>query len=599
MKEPYFSRVNSLRKLMEEASIDAYMIVTDDFHASEYVSEYFCCRAYISGFDGSAGTLIVTAKEACLWTDGRYFIQARDQLEGTGITLMKMGEPGVPRITEWLKEKLADGNCLGYDGRTINAGMADAIKQALRGKNIRFAEEQDLVDRIWPDRPAFPHAPIWFLDERYSGKASSEKLADLRAELKKAGADWHLLASLDDIAWLYNYRGDDVEHNPVAMAYTLVSADHAILYIAPDAVSESERKRLAADGVTLRPYLQVYEDLKVLSGKLLLDKNTVNVALLAVLPAAVELLNRANPTTLPKAVKNAVEMENERLAHVKDGVSMTKLIFWLKHLRDSEDFKAGRITELTVSRKLLEIRRSLPDFLQESFPSIMATGAHGAIVHYEPTEETDVPLADNNYLLMDTGSHFLQGSTDITRTTSIGSVTEEMKLHYTAVLRGHLDLGMAYFRDGVTGDNLDYLARNPLWELGLDFNHGTGHGVGYLLNVHEGPQNISLRSRGGACKFREGMLTSDEPGLYLEGRYGIRIENLTLTVPAAETEYGRFLRFEHVTMVPYDRASILPELLTERERKALNEYHAKVYETLLPWLTEEEAAWLKEETAEI
>ena len=599
MKEPYFSRVNSLRKLMEEASIDAYMIVTDDFHASEYVSEYFCCRAYISGFDGSAGTLIVTAKEACLWTDGRYFIQARDQLEGTGITLMKMGEPGVPRITEWLKEKLADGNCLGYDGRTINAGMADAIKQTLRGKNIRFAEEQDLVDRIWPDRPAFPHAPIWFLDERYSGKASSEKLADLRAELKKAGADWHLLASLDDIAWLYNYRGDDVEHNPVAMAYTLVSADHAILYIAPDAVPESEQKRLAADGVTLRPYLQVYEDLKVLSGKLLLDKNTVNVALLAVLPAAVELLNRANPTTLPKAVKNAVEMENERLAHVKDGVSMTKLIFWLKHLRDSEDFKAGRITELTVSRKLLEIRRSLPDFLQESFPSIMATGAHGAIVHYEPTEETDVPLADNNYLLMDTGSHFLQGSTDITRTTSIGSVTEEMKLHYTAVLRSHLDLGMAYFRDGVTGDNLDYLARNPLWELGLDFNHGTGHGVGYLLNVHEGPQNISLRSRGGACKFREGMLTSDEPGLYLEGRYGIRIENLTLTVPAAETEYGRFLRFEHVTMVPYDRASILPERLTERERKALNKYHAKVYETLLPWLTEEEAAWLKEETAEI
>lgn len=599
MKEPYCSRVKALRQLMEAAGIDAYMIVTDDFHASEYVSEYFRCRAYVSGFDGSAGTLVVTAGEACLWTDGRYFIQARDQLEGTGITLMRMGEPGVPRITEWLKEHMSAGQCLGYDGRTINAGLSGTIREALQGMEIRYSENRDLVDEIWPDRPAFPHAPIWFLEERYSGRSVSDKLGALRNDLKKEGADWHLLASLDDIAWLYNYRGDDVLHNPVAMAYTLVSEKKAILYIAPDAVPASEADRLAADGVELKAYLDVYEDLKAVCGKVLLDKATVNVALLAAVPESATILDRPNPTTLPKARKNRVEMENERLAHIKDGVSMTRLICWLKHLRESEEFKAGRITELSVSRKLLEIRRTLPDFLQESFPSIMATGAHGAIVHYEPTEETDVPLVDNSFLLMDTGSHFLQGSTDITRTVSIGSVTEEMKRNYTAVLRGHLDLGMAYFREGTSGENLDYLARNPLWELGLDYNHGTGHGVGYLLNVHEGPQNISLRSRRQTCRFEAGMLTSDEPGLYLEGKYGIRIENLTLTVPAAETEYGKFLKFEHVTMVPYDRASILPELLTERERKALNDYQAKVCETLAPWLTEEELDWLKEETAPI
>ncbi len=592
MKEPYFSRLSSLRRAMEAAGIDAYLVLTDDYHASEYVSPYFRSRAFFSSFDGSAGTLLITGNSAFLWTDGRYFLQAEEQLAGTGIALMKAGEPGVPSLSEYLKSSLTPGQTLGYDGRTVNARMGEDLKSALKG--VLFSETLDLVAPLWKDRPPFPHAPIWHLDESFSGKSTGEKLTQLRASMESYAADCHLLASLDDIAWLYNYRGSDVANNPVAMAYSLVFRDKAILYIALDAVSPSERARFEKDGISLRPYLQVYEDLRGLFGSVLLDKRKVNCALLASLPGAVKVLDSPNPTALMKAKKNPVEAENERSAHLKDGISMTKVICWLKKMQSGEDFRSGKITELTVARKLHEIRKSMPDFLDESFPSIIASGAHGAIVHYDPTEESDIPLQNNSFLLMDTGCHFLQGSTDITRTVSLGTVSQEMKEHYTAVLRGHLDLGMATFKAGQSGANLDILARGPLWESGLDYRHGTGHGVGYLLNVHEGPQNISPR---GSAALEEGMLTSDEPGLYLEGKYGIRIENLTLTRKAAESEYGTFLSFEHLTLVPYDREAILPELLNEKEKRFLNAYQERVYAALAPYLSPEEALWLKDETA--
>ncbi len=594
-------RVAALREKMREKGVDAYLVLTDDFHASEYVDRYFKCRKWLSGFRGSAGTLVVTADEAGLWTDGRYFLAAAEQLEGTGIALRKMGEPGVPTIPEYLKAALKDGQCLGYDGRTVTDGYAQNLKKALDGKRIRYAETIDLVGEIWTDRPPFPAHPVWELDEAYAGQSRGDKLRAVREKMGALGADWHLLASLDDIAWLYNLRGGDVAYSPVFYAYTLLSADHAILYAAPEAFSEEIRAKLAADGVTLRPYLQVYEDLKALPAgqSLLLSRTGVNVALIGAVPESLRLIDRPNPSTLMKACKNPVERENERQAHVQDGVAVTRMIRWLRQQEDSGAIARGELSELDVCAQLLGYRKERPGFVDQSFSPIVAAGEHGAIVHYEPTEETNIPVRNNSFLLVDTGGHYMQGSTDITRTVAIGSLSEEQKRHYTAVLRGHLDVAAACFKHGCTGAHLDALARIPLWELGLDYNHGTGHGVGYLLNVHEGPQGLSLRDPRRAAVFEEGMLTSDEPGLYFTGRYGIRIENLMLCVKGEKTEYGQFMGFEMVTMVPYERRAILPEMLTERELAQLNAYHAEVCRRLSPWLDAEERAWLEAETAPI
>ena len=595
------ARLAALRDSMLRHGVDAYLVLTDDFHASEYVDRYFKCRKWLSGFRGSAGTLVVTADEAGLWTDGRYFLAAAEQLRGTGIELRRMGEPGVPTIPEYLKQTLKDGQCLGYDGRTVTDAYARTLRTALFGREIRYAETLDLVGELWTDRPPFPAHPIWELEERFAGRSRADKLRFLREKMAAFGADWHLLSSLDDIAWLFNLRGGDVAYSPVFYSYTLLSEDHAILYAAPEAFGAELRARLEADGVTIRPYLQIYEDLKALPGgkKLLLSRARTNVALIGAVPPGVELIDKPNPSTLAKAEKNPVEMENERLAHVQDGVAVTKMIHWLREEEKSGAIARGELTELDVSEKLLGFRRERPGFVDQSFSPIVAAGEHGAIVHYEATEESNAPVRPDNFLLVDTGGHYLQGSTDITRTVAIGALSEEQKRHYTAVLRGHLDVAAACFKHGCTGVNLDVLARMPLWELGLDYNHGTGHGVGYLLNVHEGPQGLRLRDQNSGAPFEEGMLTSDEPGLYLAGQYGIRIENLMLCVRTRQTEHGQFMGFEPVTMVPYERRAILPDMLTERELAQLNEYHAKVYERLSPWLDEDERAWLAEETAAI
>lgn len=595
------ARVAALREKMRENGVDAYLVLTDDFHASEYVDRYFKCRKWLSGFRGSAGTLVITADEAGLWTDGRYFLAAAQQLEGTGIELRKMGEPGVPTIPDYLKNTLRDGQCLGYDGRTVTDAYARTLKSALSGKEIRYAETLDLVGELWTDRPPFPAHPIWELDAAYAGQSRADKLAFLRGKMAELGADWHLLASLDDVAWLFNLRGGDVAYSPVFYSYTLLGPDHAILYAAPEAVSDELRARLEADGVTLRPYLQVYEDLKALPAgqSLLLSRARTNVALIGAVAEGVKLLDKPNPSTLAKATKNPVEMENERRAHIQDGVAVTRLLRWLREREKDGAIERGEVTELDVSEQLLGYRKARPDFVDQSFSPIVASGEHGAIVHYEATEESNIPVRRNSFLLVDTGGHYLQGSTDITRTFAIGELSEEQKRHYTAVLRGHLDVAAACFKQGCSGVNLDILARMPLWELGLDYNHGTGHGVGYLLNVHEGPQGLRLRDLNGGAPFEEGMLTSDEPGLYFAGKYGIRIENLMLCVKGEKTEYGQFMGFETVTMVPYERRAILPEMLTERELQQLNAYHAKVFRLLSPWLDEDERAWLAEETAPI
>lgn len=602
-KTIYRNRLSALRRLMADKGIDAYLIVSDDDHASEYVGDYFKCREFLSGFDGSAGSLVITQTEAGLWTDGRYFLQAREQLGGTGITLQKMGEPDVPAIPAYLASVLQDGQCLGYDGRTIRAGYAAEIEAALAGKQIRYVQTEDLVGQIWKDRPPFPEHPVWILPDSYVGRSRAEKLAMVRKQMAQAGAERYLLASLDDIAWLYNIRGNDIAYNPVVLSYTIIEQEQAILYGTLSAFSDEVRKQLEADSILLRPYLQVYEDLKALAAEssVMLDPSTSNVALLSCIPEGVKVIRQTNPTTLFKVVKTPEEMENERKAHVQDGVAVTKLIYWLKQMQDSQELKGGKITEQVVRKKLEALRKEREGYLDQSFAPIIAAGAHGAIVHYEPTEATDIPLVEHSFVLMDTGGQYWQGTTDITRTVSIGTLTDTQKAHYTAVLRGNLNLGAARFKHGCTGMNLDVLARTPLWELGLDYNHGTGHGVGYLLNVHEGPNAIRFKEAGGkaGAVLEEGMITSNEPGLYLEGQYGIRVENLVLCKKAEQTEYGQFMEFETLTVVPHDRAAILPEQMSKRELALLNAYHKTVYETISPYLTEEERKWLKEETREI
>lgn len=603
--------IEKLRQEMEKQNIDAYMIVSEDFHGSEYVGDYFKCREYISGFDGSAGVLVITKEEAGLWTDGRYFIQARLQLEGTGITLYKIGEKNVPSVLEYLEQTLKDGSRFGYDGRTLSVSYAKKIKEKLANVHITYVEDMDLVGAVWENRPRLSQEPVWILEDCYAGVSREEKLADLRKEMEKAGADYHLLSSLDDIAWLYNIRGNDIAYNPVVLAYTLIdrTGNQTILYVQEQALGDEERKVLENSGITLRSYFDIYDDIMKL-GKgefcpksnspvsMMIDESALNIALYSRIPKDVTIIHQMNPTHIAKAVKNPVEIKNEKRAHIKDGVAVTKLIYWLKSIQDSPDFKEGKLTELGVSDKLLKLRKQQEGFIEQSFAPIIATGAHGAIVHYEPTMDTDIPIENNNFLLMDTGGQYYEGTTDITRTVVMGNVTKEQKRHYTAVLRGNLNLANAYFKEGVAGANLDCIARSPLWELGLDYNHGTGHGVGYLLNVHEGPNGIRLKdaNRQVGVSFEEGMITSDEPGLYLEGKYGIRLENLILCIKDRKTEMGQFLKFETLTMVPFDREAILIDDMKDDEVDRLNAYHKLVFETISPYLTKEESQWLYRET---
>lgn len=585
----YHRRLEALRRLMRGRGIDAYLVLTDDYHASEYVGDYFKSRAYLSGFTGSAGTLVVTAAEAGLWTDGRYFLQAAEQLQGSGIALRKMGEDMT--IPAYLKTVLSSGQCLGYDGRTVRAGYAAQLKNALQQQDIRFDETADLVSELWTDRPPFPAAPVWALPTVYTGKSRGEKLAELRRAMADAGADCHLLAALDDIAWLFNLRGGDVPYNPVFMAYALLTPQETVLYAALAAFSADLTAALGKDGITLRPYGQIYEDLAALphGSRVLLDEYAVNVALCRALPQDVKRVPGINPTTLCKARKTPAEQENMRLAHIYDGVALTKLLCWL-HAQPLS------VTELAIADKLESLRAACPDYLGQSFAPIIAAGAHGAIVHYEPTEASNTPLVNNSFLLMDTGAQYWQGTTDVTRTVAIGALSDEQKTHYTAVLRGHLALAAAHFKHGCTGVNLDCLARAPLWELGLDYNHGTGHGVGYLLNVHEGPQGIRLRDQNGGAVLEEGMILSDEPGVYFENRYGIRLENLLLCRKAEKTDHGQFMAFDTLTMVPFDRRAIDPAQMTQQELTLLNRYHAAVYQAISPHLTAEERIWLREAT---
>lgn len=591
-------KLNALRILMKEKKIDAYLVATDDFHGSEYVGDYFKCRKYITGFTGSAGTAIITQDMAGLWTDGRYFIQAADQLRDTTIELFKSGEPGVPTVHQFLNDKLQEGMCLGFDGRTVSAREAEELQELLQEKHITFSVNDDLIGEIWEDRPVLSCEPVMELDIRWTGKSRADKIAEIREQMKAKEADTFILTSLDDIAWLLNIRGNDIHCCPVVLSYLVMMENELRLYANAAAFSEEIRSNLEADGVKIYPYDDVYSYVQTISSdkKVLLSRANVNSRLVSNIPSEVTILDEPNLTLLPKAVKNKTEMENERIAHIKDGIAVTKFIHWLK-----KNVTRTNITELSTAEKLYQFRSEQEHFLGESFDPIIAYGTHAAIVHYSATEATDIPLEARGMVLADTGGHYLEGTTDITRTIVLGPVTAKEKKFFTAVLRGNLNLAAAKFKYGCTGLNLDYLARGPLWELGEDYNHGTGHGVGYLLNVHEGPNSFRWKNLPGnpAPVLEEGMITSDEPGYYLENEFGIRHENLVLCKKAEKTSFGQFMCFEPLTMVPFDLEGINPEEMTERERKLLNDYHQKVYTTISPYLDEEEKEWLKQATREI
>ena len=591
-------RLKALRELMKEKNIDAYLVPTDDFHGSEYVGDYFKCRKYITGFTGSAGTAVIMQDMAGLWTDGRYFIQAVDQLKGSSVELFKMGEPGVPTIHEFLKNNLKNDMCLGFDGRTVSGSEAEELKKLLNGKNIHFSVEEDLIGEIWEDRPELSCEPVMELEMKWTGETRASKIARIRQQMKEEGTDIFILTSLDDIAWLLNIRGNDIHCCPVVLSYLVMTDTEIRLFTNAMAFPQKVREYLEADGVKFYPYDEVYTCVQTFSKgkKVLLSKASVNSRLVSNIPADVEILDEKNLTLLPKAIKNPVEMENERLAHIRDGVAVTKFIYWLKTNVGKE-----KITELSAAEKLYQFRSEQANFLGDSFDPIIAYGIHAAIVHYSATEETDIPLEARGMVLADTGGHYLEGTTDITRTVVLGPVSEKEKKYFTAVLRGNLNLAAAKFKYGCTGLNLDYLARGPLWELGEDYNHGTGHGVGYLLNVHEGPNSFRWKNLPGspAPVFEEGMITSDEPGYYLENEFGIRHENLLLCKKAEKTSFGQFMCFEELTMVPFDLDGIDPAQMTERERGLLNKYHEKVYRNISPYLNEEEKEWLKRATRKI
>lgn len=591
-------RLGRLRSLMADRGMDAYLVPTADFHGSEYVGEHFKCRRFLTGFTGSAGTLVVTADDAALWVDGRYFVQAAEQLSGSGVRMMKMGVEGVPELETYITRQVPEGGCLGFDGRVVDSTTGKKLEKQLAAKKACLRYEEDLTDLLWEDRPALPAKPVWILEERYAGKSAAEKLTDLRAAMEKEGASVHVLTTLDDIAWLLNLRGGDVACNPVFLAYLAVTEKAAFLFMDPKALDEAVRGYLEGLSVTVCPYDDIYPFVKDLQDEtLLIEESMVNYRLVRSIHPSVRTIHKLNPTVLAKAVKNPTEIENMKKAHLKDGIVMTRFICWLK-----ENIGKTPMSELSLQRKLDQMRMEQEGNLGLSFDTISAYGAHGAMCHYSATEESDIPVEAKGFYLVDSGGQYYEGTTDITRTIAVGPLTQEQKEHYTLVLMSMLRLGDVRFPKGARGLTLDYAARQVFWERGLNYDHGTGHGVGYLLNVHERPVGIRWKmvpERMDSCVLEPGMITSDEPGIYIEGSHGIRTENLLLCVEDEKTAYGQFLRFEHLTCVPIDLDGVDRSLMTEKDVALLNAYHQQVYETLSPFFEGREKEWLRKATRAI
>lgn len=586
-------RLTQLRKKMTENNIDMYFVPTNDFHGSEYVCDYFKTREFLSGFDGSAGSMVVTESEAGLWTDGRYFLQAEAQLANTGIVLYKSGQEGVPTVNEYIESNIPQSGVLGVDGRMVSAAWAEGMEKMLDGKNAGLDMRRDLVGEIWLDRPEMRHEKAWILPDKFAGEDRASKLHKIREFLAEKGCSGIVITSLDDIAWLLNIRGSDIPCNPVVLSYLIVGNENCCLFAGDNIFSPEDRAALAQDGVNFYRYGEIYDYVRNLAQdtRFAVDKHAANAIIVENFPENAEIVDVNCPTVQWKAVKNPVEIQNEREAHIRDGVAVTRFICWLKQNIDKMP-----LTEIKAAEKLESFRKKGKNYLGPSFEPIAGYAEHGAIVHYSATPETDARLMPENFLLLDTGGQYLEGTTDVTRTILLGGkATAEQKKYYTAVLRGNLNLCAAKFKYGCSGVALDYAARQPLWEMGCDYNHGTGHGVGYFLNVHESPNAFRyriLKEPGQNAVLEEGMITSDEPGIYLAGKYGIRLENLILCVKKEKNEFGQFMGFEPLTFVPFDRDAIDTEQMSQKELALLNDYHRQVYDKLEGYLYAEEKEWL-------
>lgn len=596
-KKEIRERIEALRKLMASKEVSMYIVPTDDFHGSEYVNEYFQARKFITGFTGSAGTAVITPDEACLWTDGRYFIQAANELEGTGVILQRMLEEGVPTVKEYIGKKLKKGDCLGFDGRVVNAREGLEYEKLAEEKGAKLKTDEDLIGQIWTHRPPFPMHSAWILEEKYAGKGASEKLAEVRKKMQEEGADIHLLADLCDIGWLLNLRGGDISHVPVVLSFLLMGGDWCNWYVSSGVIDDKVSAYLEDVGVKVRPYEAIYEDLRNASPalKILLNESAVNYRLRRSILDDWQIIDKENPEQMMKAVKNPVELENIRKAHIKDARAMIRFIRWVK-----ENIGKIPMTELSASDYLEELRRQEEGLVDLSFDTIAGYKANAAMMHYEPTPESHAVLKPEGMLLVDSGGHYMEGSTDITRTIVLGPLTDEEKRMYTAVCIGNLDLANTKFLYGCSNVSLDAICRRPLWNQGMDYKCGTGHGNGYLLSVHEGPNSFSYRQKTGPlCTFEEGMVTTDEPGVYIEGKFGIRIENELICNKDIKNEYGQFMSFENISYVPIDLDAILPELMSQSDKDNLNRFHKMVYDTMAPYLDEGDRQWLKENTREI
>lgn len=597
-------KIGQLRDRMKELGIDAYLVPTADFHESEYVGEFFKCRHFLTGFNGTAGTAVITMDKAGLWTDGRYFVQAEEQLSGSEIKLYRMGEPEFPTLDEFLEEELPVDGCLGFDGRVVNSELGYGLQNLLQEKNVTINCSKDLVGEIWTSRPAMSCEPIWSLDVKYAGKSTVEKLSDLRDAMKKNKAQIHLMTALDEIAWLFNLRGNDIVNNPVFLSYALITQDEAYLYVQKEAIKEDTKMgkevcaALAEAKVQVKEYAEFLQDVAALKNeKILLERKKASFAVCESIDASCRIIDEMNPCATMKAVKNATEIENMRKAHLKDGIAVTKFMYWLKHTIGTCD-----MTEMTAAHKIEELRAEQGNYIEPSFVTIAAYKENAAMCHYHPSDEVCKKLKPEGLLLVDSGGQYLEGTTDITRTYALGPLTEKEKEYYTIVAAAMLKVSTMKFLHGCRGINLDYTIREAFWKRGLDFAHGTGHGVGYLSNVHERPNGLRWKvvpERQDSAVIEPGMICSDEPGLYFAGDFGTRIENLILCVEDEKNEYGQFLKFEFLTKAPIDLEALDTRFMDDADIERLNTYHKDVYETISPYMNEEEKEWLKHVTREI
>ena len=596
MKTNIPERIAALREAMKQHKIDAYIIPTSDPHMSEYPADCWKYREWISGFTGSAGTVIITADKAGLWTDSRYFLQASTQLEGTGIELFKMMLPETPTIPEFLTHELKEGQTVGLNGETYSLADARSLEKALAEKEIKLNTNASLIDPIWKERPAIPEAPMFEMPVELSGKSTEDKLIDINKMLHKAGADCTILSALDEVAWTFNIRGTDVAYNPVVISYAFVSEKESVLFVNPKKIPAEIAEHLKKEGVTLADYGLLATFLSRLPERtrVFIDSKRTNVAIYNALPKSSILIEGTSPANHLKSIKNETEIKGFRNAVLKDGIAMTKFYFWLEKM-----LKAGeKVTELSAAAKLTALRSEQPQYVMDSFASISSYGPHGAVVHYSPTPETDTELKTDSLYLLDSGAQYLDGTTDITRTIALcDEPSEQMKKDFTRALKGTIGIAKCKFPAGIRGCLIDAFARKALWDAGINYLHGTCHGIGHCLNVHEGPQSIRMEEN--PVILEPGMVMSDEPAIYRPGEYGIRTENMILIREDSETEFGKFLGFETLTLCYIDTKLVIPSMLSVREHAWLNKYHQMVYDLVSPHLTEEEKAWLKEKTAEI